>query len=131
MAAAPRAYRSRRISCTRRGVSTTRSPSSARTTPGRTRVTSSTEASDSAHLHHRSTNTMTEPGTTAQDILRGDILAMGCDDFVSMADVEGRISRGRLAESLAERQQLVVDTVRSLLVDGLIEVGVIPSRNNP
>jgi hypothetical protein len=74
---------------------------------------------------------MTEPGTTAQDTLRGDILAMGCDDFVSMADVQGQISRGGLADSVAERQQLVVDTVRSLLVDGLVEVGVIPSRNSP
>lgn len=74
---------------------------------------------------------MTEPGTTAQDTLRGDILAMGRDDFVSMADVQGQISRGRLADSVAERQQLVVDTVRSLLVDGLVEVGVIPSPNNP
>ena len=74
---------------------------------------------------------MTEPGTTAQDTLRGDILAMGRDDFVSMADVQGQISRGRLADSVAERQQLVVDTVRSLLVDGLVEVGVIPSPSNP
>jgi hypothetical protein len=38
---------------------------------------------------------MTEPGTTAQDTLRGDILATGRDDFVSMAAVQGRISRGR------------------------------------
>jgi hypothetical protein len=74
---------------------------------------------------------MTEPRTTAQDTLRGDILAMGCDDFVSMADVQGQISRGRLADSDADRQQLVVDTVRSLLVDGLVEVGVIPSPNSP
>jgi hypothetical protein len=74
---------------------------------------------------------MTEPETTAQDTLRGDILAMGCDDFVSMADVQGQISRGRLADSVAERQQLVVDTVRSLLVEGLVEVGVIPSPNSP
>ena len=28
---------------------------------------------------------MTEPGTTAQDTLRGDILASGRDDWVSMA----------------------------------------------
>jgi hypothetical protein len=74
---------------------------------------------------------MTEPETTAQDTLRGDILAMGRDDFVSMADVQGQISRGRLADSVAERQQLVVDTVRSLLVEGLVEVGVIPSPKSP
>ena len=74
---------------------------------------------------------MTEPGTTAQETLRGDILAMGRDDFVSMADVQGQISRGRLADSVAASQQLVVDTVRSLLVDGLVEVGVIPSPSSP
>jgi hypothetical protein len=74
---------------------------------------------------------MSESSSTAQDTLRGDILAMGGDDFVSMADVQGQIARGRLADSVAERQQLVVDTVRSLLVDGLVEVGVIPSPNSP
>lgn len=74
---------------------------------------------------------MTEPGTTAQDILRSDILASGRDDWVSMAAVQGRISRGRLANSAAERQRLVVDTVRSLLLDGLVEVGDIPGRGDP
>ncbi len=74
---------------------------------------------------------MTEPRTTAQDILRGDILASGRDDWVSMAAVQGRISRGRLADSVAERQRLVVDTVRSLLSDGLVEVGDIPGRGDP
>jgi hypothetical protein len=74
---------------------------------------------------------MTDPETTAQDILRDDILAGGHDDWVSMADVQGRIARRQLAELEADRQQLVVDTVRSLLVDGLVEVGVIPGRNNP
>lgn len=74
---------------------------------------------------------MSEPTSTAQDTLRGDILAMGGDDFVSMADVQGQIDRGRLADSVSERQQLVVDTVRSLLVDGLVEVGVIPSPSSP
>jgi hypothetical protein len=74
---------------------------------------------------------MTEPETTAQNTLRDDILAGGQDDWVSMADVQGRIDRGRLTELVADRQQLVVNTVRSLLVDGLIEVGVIPGRNSP
>lgn len=69
--------------------------------------------------------------TKARATLRGDILAMGHDDFVSMADVQGQIDRGRLADLPAERQQLVVNTVQSLLVDGLIEVGVIPSPRSP
>jgi hypothetical protein len=74
---------------------------------------------------------MTEPGTTAQDALRDCILASGHNDFVSMADVQSCISRGRLADSVAVRQQLVVDTVRSLLVDGLAEMGDIPGRDDP
>jgi hypothetical protein len=69
--------------------------------------------------------------TAARDTLRGDILAVGMDDFVSMADVQGFIDDGGLADSAAERQRLVVDTVRSLLDDGLVEVGVIPSPSSP
>jgi hypothetical protein len=74
---------------------------------------------------------MTEPGSTTQDTLRADILASGHNDFVSMADVQACISDSGLADSVAERQRLVVDTIRSLLVDGLVEVGVIPGRNSP
>jgi hypothetical protein len=74
---------------------------------------------------------MTEPASAAQDTLRSDILASGHNDFVSMADVQACICDGLLAELSAERQQLVVDTVRSLLGDGLVEVGVIPSPSSP
>jgi hypothetical protein len=74
---------------------------------------------------------MKDSGNAAQDTLRADILAMGHDDFVSMADVQASICGGLLAELSTERQQLVVDTVRSLLEDGLVEVGDIPSRNDP
>lgn len=74
---------------------------------------------------------VSDSSTAAQDTLRGDILAMGRDDFVSMADVQGQIDCGRLADSVAECQQLVVDTVRSLLEEGLVEVGVIPSPSSP
>jgi hypothetical protein len=74
---------------------------------------------------------MTEPGTTAQDTLRDDILASGHDDFVSMADVQACIFDGLLADLSIEQQQLVVDTVRSLLEDGLMELGDIPGRDDP
>jgi hypothetical protein len=73
---------------------------------------------------------MTEPENTTQDVLRRDILASGRDDWVSMAAVQSRISRRELAHSAAEREQLVVDTVRSLLLDGLVEVGDIPGRDD-
>jgi hypothetical protein len=74
---------------------------------------------------------MIEPGTTSQDILRDDILASGHDDFVSMADVQACFFDGLLNDLSTEHQQLVVDTVRSLLEDGLAEVGDIPGRNDP
>jgi hypothetical protein len=74
---------------------------------------------------------MTQPKPRAQETLRGDILAVGGDDFVSMADVQGFIDDGGLADSAPERQRLVVDTIRSLLVDGLVEVGGIPSPSSP
>jgi hypothetical protein len=73
---------------------------------------------------------MNESETTAQDALREGILRSGHNDFVSMADVQSCISRARLAASVVDRERLVVDTVRSLLVDGLVEVGVIPGRND-
>ncbi|OBK38181.1 hypothetical protein A5658_26595 [Mycobacterium sp. 1245111.1] len=67
----------------------------------------------------------------AQDTLRGDILAVGIEDFVSLAAVQGLIDDGDLADSASERQQLVVNTVRSMLEEGLVEVGVIPSPSSP
>jgi hypothetical protein len=74
---------------------------------------------------------MTGPETSALSTLRDDILASGRDDWVSMADVQGRISRRGLAESALERQQLILQTVRSLLEDGLVEVGDIPAPSDP
>ena len=74
---------------------------------------------------------MTGSESTGQALLRDDILASGRDDWVSMADVQGRISRRRLAESAPERQQLILRTIRMLLQDGLIEVGDIPAPDDP
>ena len=74
---------------------------------------------------------MTESSTTAQDTLRDEILAGGHDDWVSMAELRGCISRGRLADAASERQQLMLKTIRSLLQDGLIEVGDIPAPGDP
>jgi hypothetical protein len=68
---------------------------------------------------------VTESGSSAQDTLREDILAVGTDDFVSLAAVQGIIDEDGLADSAADCQRLVVDTVRSLLAEGLVEVGVL------
>jgi Bacterial self-protective colicin-like immunity len=74
---------------------------------------------------------MTEPRNTARDSLRDDILASGHDDFVSMADVQACIFDGLLADLSPAQKQLVVDAVRSLLEDGLMELGDIPGRDDP
>ncbi len=47
---------------------------------------------------------------------------------MSMADVQACLCGGRLADLSTEHQQLVVDTVRSLLKDELVQVGDIPGR---
>ena len=77
------------------------------------------------------TRTMVELETMAQRILREGILAGGHDDWVSMAEVRGYISRGHLADSVSDRQQLMLWTIRSLLQDGLVEVGDIPGPSDP
>ena len=74
---------------------------------------------------------MRRPEITSQDGLRDCILRSGHRDFVSMADVQACIFEGKLNDFSAEHKQLVIDTIRSLLEDGLVEVGVIPGRNDP
>jgi hypothetical protein len=74
---------------------------------------------------------MREQEITFKDELTDCILMSGHNDFVSMADVQACIFDGKLNALSAEHQQLVIDTVRSLLEDGLVEVGVIPGRNDP
>jgi hypothetical protein len=91
------------------------------------RVTSGTDANDRSQEHEAIMKNV----STAQGILRAAILASGHDDWVSMADVRGNISRRRLADSPSDRQQLMLQTVRSLLQDGLVEVGDIPAPGDP
>ena len=74
---------------------------------------------------------MRRPEITSQDGLRDCILRSGHRDFVSMAEVQSCICGGLLADLSIERQQLVVDTVRSLVEDRLVVVGDIPGRNDP
>ena len=73
---------------------------------------------------------MTEPAATPQALLRGDILALGQADWVSMADVRGQLDRRGLPAAPAERQQLMLTTIRSLLEDGLVELGDIPGPDD-
>jgi hypothetical protein len=74
---------------------------------------------------------MTETSTAAQNTVRGDIFVDGHDDWVSMAEVRGCISRGRLTDLASEQQQLMLQTIRALLLDGLVEFGDIPAPGDP
>ena len=58
--------------------------------------------------------------------LRKELLASGLEDWVSMAEVQTIISHLRLADTAQERQLLVLKAIRSLLNDGLMQIGDLP-----
>lgn len=60
------------------------------------------------------------------DLLRRDILVCGRDGEVSLADVRGCLDRRSLVAVAADRPQLILDAVRSLLEAGTVEVGDMP-----
>lgn len=57
----------------------------------------------------------------AQDRLRSELLISGLYDLVPLAEVESVITRDNLAETLPAQQGLALQTVRSLVEDGLME----------
>jgi hypothetical protein len=63
---------------------------------------------------------------TAYNKLRAQLLTSGLYDWVSLAEVETIISQYHLADTIAERQELVLKTIRSLMEDGLMEIGELP-----
>jgi hypothetical protein len=58
---------------------------------------------------------------TAQDRLRTELLSSGLYDWVPMAEIETAITYYCLAETLSAQQDLALQTIRSLLEDGLME----------
>lgn len=62
----------------------------------------------------------------ADERLRIELLISGLSDWVSLAEVYQIVSHFHLAETESERQDLIVRTVRSLLEDGLMQVGELP-----
>ena len=58
--------------------------------------------------------------------LRAEILTSGLSDWVSMAEVQQIITHYQLADTERERQDLVLRAIRSLLEDGLMEMGELP-----
>lgn len=63
---------------------------------------------------------------TAQDRLRTELLSSGLYDWVPMAEIETAITYYCLAETLSAQQDLALQTIRSLLEDGLMEIGDLP-----
>ena len=78
---------------------------------------------------------MTEDGSMAHDAqrdqnaderLRAELLTSGLSDWVSLAEVQQIISDFQLADTDKEHQDLTLRTVRSLLEDGLMQIGELP-----
>jgi hypothetical protein len=62
----------------------------------------------------------------AYERLRAEVLISGSSDWVSLAEVQQIISHFQLADTDSERQDLVLRTIRSLLDDGLMQIGELP-----
>ena len=62
----------------------------------------------------------------AGDRLRRELLISGLYDMVPLIQVEQVITRNDLAETLPAQQDLALRTIRSLVEDGLMEIGGLP-----
>ncbi|VAZ79270.1 hypothetical protein LAUMK4_04396 [Mycobacterium persicum] len=69
---------------------------------------------------------VSQPIEVAQDRLRAELLVSALYDLVPLAEVESLITRGDLIETLPARQQFALRTIRSLLEDGLMQIGDLP-----
>jgi hypothetical protein len=62
-----------------------------------------------------------ESAMTARETLRTELLTSGLSDEVPLAEVETVINRLQLTKTTAERQELALSTMRSLVADGLVQ----------
>ncbi|BBX98476.1 hypothetical protein [Mycobacterium lacus] len=72
---------------------------------------------------HRAGN---QPDGAAQERLRAALLISALSDWVPLAEVETAITHYHLSETRPTRQEFAVQTVRSLLDDGLMQIGNLP-----
>lgn len=63
------------------------------------------------------------------ECLRAELLTSGLSDWVSLAEVQQIISHFQLADSDTERQGLVLETIRLLLSEGLMQIGELPGKD--
>ncbi len=60
--------------------------------------------------------------------LRTELLTSALEDWVPLTEVETVISYFQLADSRDVRQELALRTIRSLVEDGLMEIGDLPTE---
>jgi hypothetical protein len=70
--------------------------------------------------------TDTQGDHNADERLRAELLISGLSDWVSLAEVQQIISHFQIADTDRERQDLTLRTIRSLLKDGLMQIGELP-----
>jgi hypothetical protein len=66
--------------------------------------------------------------TSAQERLRTEVLTSALYDWVPLAEVDSIIIDNHLAENISALQDLALRTIRSLVNDGLMEIGDLPSE---
>jgi hypothetical protein len=69
-------------------------------------------------------------GMTAQERLRTAMLTSALYDWVPLIEVKTAIAQYDLAETLAAQQDLALQTIRSLLEDGLMQIGELPGPDD-
>jgi hypothetical protein len=67
---------------------------------------------------------------SAQEQLRAKLLNSGLYDWVPLIEVKTKISHYHLAETLSAQQDLALQTIRSLLEDGLMQIGELPGPDD-
>jgi hypothetical protein len=61
-----------------------------------------------------------------QDRLRRELLISGLHDWIPLMEAVTAITHYHLADTLPAQQDLTLRTIRSLLADGLMEIGDLP-----
>ena len=75
---------------------------------------------------YESSTTISDPRTTAQNTLRGEVLTSALYDWVPLVEVDQIVRERGLAHSETERYDLVAATVRSLFDYGRVGMGGLP-----
>jgi hypothetical protein len=64
--------------------------------------------------------------TSTRELLRTKLLTSGLSDWIPLIEVNTAVTQYGRAETLSEQQRLALQTIRSLLEDGLVQIGDLP-----